>query len=261
MNIYTFFPLKATNIIFLLFLVMGISCNKGNPIDIETGETLTDASGNVYHTIQIGNQVWMAENMRTTKYNDSTPIPLVTSSTSWSNLTSPAYCYYDNSVDVKQQRKYGALYNWYVVDSKKLAPAGWHVPTFAEWDTLVTFMILNGYNWDGTTDTALCNKIAKSLSARTDWVTGTPTTAGWICSDLSKNNKSGFSALPGGRRYPKSFSGVFSWFAYRGTWWCSTESDSLHAYGSGLYTFSDSLTFYNDIEKGFGLSVRLIKDK
>ena len=131
--------------------------------------TITDFDGNGYQAVKIGNQVWTVENLRTTKYNDGTAIPYVTDSAAWVNLTTPGYCYFNNMVNADSIRKFGALYNWYAVDTKKLAPAGWHVPTDAEWDTLENYLIANGYNWDGTTDS---NKIAKSLAAKTDWYTG-----------------------------------------------------------------------------------------
>ena len=121
--------------------------------------TVKDADGNVYTTVKIGNQVWTVENLRTTKYNDGSAIPLVTDSAAWVNLTTPGYCYYNNTTNADSIKKYGALYNWYAVDTKKLAPAGWHVPTDAEWDTLQNYLIANGYNWDGTTDEQQDSKI------------------------------------------------------------------------------------------------------
>jgi len=123
-----------------------------------------DADGNVYQSVRIGSQVWTVENLKTTKYNDGTAIPNVTDSTEWIELTTGSYCYYANNPDNKA--KYGALYNWHAVNTGKLAPEGWRVPTDAEWDTLKNYLITNGYNWDGTTTG---NKIGKALAARTDW--------------------------------------------------------------------------------------------
>jgi uncharacterized protein (TIGR02145 family) len=174
--------------------------------DNDTG-TVTDIDGNVYQTVKIGNQVWTVENLRTTRYNDGISINLITDSAAWSKslirygaawskASKGAYCYYNNMTDADSIKKYGALYNWYAIDTKKLAPKGWHVPTNAEWDTLQNYLIANGYNWDGTTTG---NKIAKSMAAQTDWKTDT--NPGATGNDLFKNNKSGFSALPGGWRF------------------------------------------------------------
>ena len=96
---------------------------------IASAGTVTDADGNVYQTVRIGNQVWMAENLRVTKYNDGSAIPLDTSIATWNNATTPKYCFYNNTTDSGSIKKYGALYNWYVVSPanlKKIAPAGWH---------------------------------------------------------------------------------------------------------------------------------------
>ena len=215
---------------------------------------VTDADGNVYQSVRIGNQVWMVENLRVTKYNDGSAIPLDTSTTSWANATTPEYCYHENTTNADSIKKYGALYNWYVVsptNAKKIAPAGWHVPSDAEWDTLQNYLIAAGYNWDGTT---AGNKIAKALAAKTDWYANS--TNGTIGSDLSKNNSSGFSALPGGSR--SSF-GFFSRQSSYGSWWGATEYDASYAYYQRLdYGYE---TLHWDIyNKQNGFSVRLLRD-
>jgi uncharacterized protein (TIGR02145 family) len=221
--------------------------------DTNTG-SITDIDGNVYQTVRIGNQVWTVENLRTTKYNDGSAIPLVTDGTEWAALTTPGYCYYNNTTNTDSIKKYGALYNWYAVDTKKLAPKGWHVPTDAEWDTLQNYLIANGYNWDGTTTD---DKIAKSMAAKTDWETHTD--PGTIGNDLTKNNRSGFSALPGGYR---ARSGRFNYIGYDGGWWSATEFDASHAYSRFLYFDHDYLFRYSDYlgYKSCGFSVRLLKD-
>ena len=101
-------------------------------IPSEDHNLVKDTDGNVYHTVTIGTQVWMKENLKTTKYNDGTPIPLVAESKAWGNLSTPAYCWF--------KTKYGALYNWYTVNTGKLCPLGWHVPTDAEWTKLITYL-------------------------------------------------------------------------------------------------------------------------
>jgi len=100
---------------------------------------LTDADGNEYPTVTIGSQILMAEPLRTTKYSDGSPIPLVTDSLEWVNLESPGYCWYKNDPG-KYKKIYGALYNWYAVNTEKLCPAGWHVPEEQEWITLIDYL-------------------------------------------------------------------------------------------------------------------------
>ena len=211
---------------------------------IASAGTVTDTDGNVYQTVKIGNQEWMAENLRVTKYNDGTAIPLDTSTADW-DATTPKYCFYKDTKD----KKYGALYNGYIVspsNHKKIAPAGWHVPTYAEWDTLQNYMIAKGYNWD---ETITGNKIAKSLAAKTDW--GTNSTTGTIGCDMTKNNSSGFSALPGGGN--RSFQCRYS------HWWSATEISASYAYGRILSHDRDVL-FSNGFIKSCGFAVRLVKD-
>jgi uncharacterized protein (TIGR02145 family) len=95
--------------------------------------------------------MWIAENLRTTKYNDGSTIPLVTDNRAWAALITPGYCYYKNTIDADSIKKYGALYNWDAVNTNKLAPQSWHGPTDADWGTLRNYLIANRYNWDGTT--------------------------------------------------------------------------------------------------------------
>jgi uncharacterized protein (TIGR02145 family)/uncharacterized repeat protein (TIGR02543 family) len=215
--------------------------------------SLVDADGNRYTTVTIGVQTWMVENLKTTKYNDSTEIPLVMDNAAWFALTSPGYCWYGN--DIANKAMYGALYNWYTLaptNPKKVAPAGWHVPTDAEWDTLQNYLIANGYNWDNTTTG---NKVAKSMAAKTNWAVST--TAGAIGNDLTANNRSGFSALPGGCRYG---GGNFVLQSDYGSWWSATELDASSAWYRYLYY--DDGYLYRDyyLYESCGFSVRLLRD-
>jgi uncharacterized protein (TIGR02145 family) len=218
---------------------------------VVAGPTVTDADLNVYTSIVIGTQTWTVENLRTTKYNDGTAIPLVTGTTEWSALTTPGYCWYNNSTVTTEQEKWGALYNWYTVNTGILAPTGWHVPTDAEWTTLENYLIANGYNWDGSTSV---DKIGKSLAAKTDW-TSYPT-AGCVGNDLSSNNLTGFSALPGGYRDYDGNCFNQSNYSY---WWHATEGGGSIPYYRGLYYANASLnrSFYS-YDNGF--SVRLLRD-
>jgi uncharacterized protein (TIGR02145 family) len=217
--------------------------------------TVTDVDGNVYQTVRIGNQVWTTENLRVTKYNDGSVISLDTSSVTWYSTITPKYCFYNNTTNADSIKKYGALYNWYVVspaNPKKIAPAGWHVPTDAEWTTLEKHLVFNGYNWGGTTDTTHnYNGLAKSLATKTDWYTSS--FPGTIGCDMTKNNSSGFSGLPGGiRNAGSTFHGQRGY----GFWWSVTE-DAWHRvlyYNWGI--------FYRNFlhDEGCGFSVRLVRD-
>jgi len=236
--------------IFAILLMFASSCTEE-----DSSNTVTDIEGNVYHTVKIGTQTWMVENLKTTKYNDGTSIPNITDGTTWLNLTTPGYCFYNN--DAANKTTYGALYNWYTVNSSKLAPTGWHVPTDAEWTTLENYLIANGYNYDGTTTG---NNIAKSLAAPTGW--STSINIGAIGNDLTKNNTSGFAGLPGGCCGVRvTFDGneIFDGIGYFGHWWSSTED---YANGAWLRYMtsdgSDVSSYYND--KQYGFSVRCIRD-
>ena len=227
-----------------------ISANTNTQInaDGKTG-TLTDAQGNSYAIVKIGNQWWMVENLKVTKYNDGTAIPNVSDATAWAALTTGAYCDYSNST--ANGTKYGHLYNWYTVNTGKLAPSGWHVPTDAEWTTLQNYLIANGYNYDGTTTD---DKTAKSLAAKTDWATSA--TTGAIGKDLTLNNSTGFSALPGGYR---DGAGSFSNLGNGGLWWSATEYSTDYAWSRYLIYFDTNLYSYNYDEQ-FGFSVRCVRD-
>jgi uncharacterized protein (TIGR02145 family) len=211
-------------------------------------ESVKDIEGNEYKSVKIGNQIWTVENLRTTKYNDNSTIPLVTDAAAWDHLASPGYCWNDN--DIKNKSIYGALYNWYAVDTKKLAPKGWHVPADAEWNTLENYLIANGYNWDGTTKQ---NKIATSMAAKADWTNSTE--PGAIGNGLTEYNRSGFSALPGGCR---NGNGGFHGITFMGFWWSSTRDGAISYHrdiGCGCDYF-----FRGKSHPRCGFSVRLIRD-
>jgi uncharacterized protein (TIGR02145 family) len=199
-----------------------------------TAGTVTDADGNVYHTLTIGTQVWMVENLKTTRYNDGTSIPNVTDKTTWKNLTTPGYCWYNN--DIANKNIYGGLYNWFTVNTGKLCPTGWHVPTDAEWTTLITF--LGG----------------ESLAGGKMKETGT---IHWQSPNSGANNESGFTALPGG--YCLFSDGDFYLKSTEGDWWSSTEQSDDYAWLRYMNkTGTSSPRAYGN--KKFGFSVRCIKD-
>ncbi|HEY5508784.1 MAG TPA: fibrobacter succinogenes major paralogous domain-containing protein [Paludibacter sp.] len=209
--------------------------------------TVKDIDGNVYHWITIGTQKWLVENLKTTKFRTGEDISNITENAAWISATFAAYCNYDN--DVTNGLKYGRLYNWYAVnDSRNIAPVGCHVASDAEWTILENYLIANGGNYDGT---FIENKIAKALSATTDWRT---TDEG----DLSTNNFSGFTALPAG--YRGNDGGAFYYLGTDTDWWTSTEYDADNAYCRFIaYGFSDERRSVSSKQQ-FGFSVRCIKD-
>jgi len=213
--------------------------------------TVTDIEGNMYRTVRYGNQIWKVENLRTKKLNDGSSISEVSNDSVWSTITTPSFCFYNTDNDAISQKKWGALYNWHVINTGKLAPQGWHVSSGADWDTLQHFLIKSGYNFDGTIEE---NKIAKSMSAITDWLPNTETgSAGF---DTLENNSSGFTGNPGGYR---DNIGDRTYRNYYGFWWTSTESDSTRAWVRCLSYYMPDLKS-NEFGKMYGLPVRLVKN-
>jgi len=241
-----------------LLLIAGVlftvvtACNKmveQNYIDDPDGDspitgTMKDADGNNYNTLKIGTQVWTVENLKTTKYNDGTPIPNVTDNNTWTKLKTGAYSNYDNLES--NATIYGRLYNWYAVNTGKLAPTGWHVPTNEDWIILENYVVANL----GTS-----GSVTKALASKTNWAVSSEIKA--IGNDLTINNSSGFTALPGGSRYDSD--GDFYNIGINGVWWCSTEYSGSDAY---LRTMNNrDYTLIRDYYyKENGFSVRLVRD-
>ena len=191
----------------------------------------TDGDGNNYGTVKIGNQIWMTENLKTTKYNDGTAIATITDKTAWAGSYTPAYCWYDNDSVTYTNNNYGALYKWAVVNGiKNVAPVGWHVPTDAEWTTLTS------------------NHTGGSLKD--------PGTDNWSSPNMGATNSSGFTALGSGER---SMYGNFSVVREWGNWW------SVSGYGAGyaLYMclqYLEPFTYRNNYNLMTGFSIRCVKD-
>jgi uncharacterized protein (TIGR02145 family)/uncharacterized repeat protein (TIGR02543 family) len=211
---------------------------------------IKDIDGNIYTEVTIGSQTWMVENLKTTKYNDGTAIPLVADSASWVSTASEAYCWFNN--DMNTYKNFGAIYKWFTVNTGKLAPAGWHVPTDMEWDNLQNYMINNGFNWDGTRQG---NKIAKSLAAKSTWATDP--TAGAPGNGLYTNNSSGFSALGTGYR---DIEGYFGSKDTNACWWSSTMNNAENAGSRWLHCGYEALGNDGGSDVNTGNSIRLIKD-
>jgi uncharacterized protein (TIGR02145 family) len=232
--------MKRTHIqpVFFVYLVLAFSliagCKKDDSDD-NPASTVKDADGNVYHTVTIGTQTWIVENLKTTKYRNGDPIPQVTDSAQWIALTTGAYCYYDNNP--ANGNTYGLLYNWYAVnDSRKIAPEGWHVASLEEWNVLNTF--LGG-------DLISGGKLKE---------TGT---THWNSPNTGATDEVGFKGLPGGGR---SFEGVFQNIGQSGLWWTSTESSANDAWPCGLSCNSELIFKSFSLKKNSGFSVRCIKD-
>jgi uncharacterized protein (TIGR02145 family) len=206
--------------------------------------TMTDQDGNVYKTITIGTQTWMAENLRTTKYRDGSVIPNITDSTAWTNLTTGAYCNYNNTKNADTIATYGRLYNWYAAtDSRNIAPSGWHVPTDTEWKTLEMFLGMTQTQADetGWRGTDQGNQLKET--GDTHWYGGT--------------NSSGFSALPGG--YRSYDYGTFYFLKYSGLWWSATELNWAYAWFRTLVSsIGNDYRRFHDKKDGF--SVRCLRD-
>lgn len=213
-------------------LILIISCKKED-LGIKYGKGVTDIIGNNYKTVIIGKQEWMAENLRTTKYNDGGTIPNVTNDDQWSQYNiEGAWCYYDN--DIKNDSLFGKLYNWDAVNTCKLCPTGWHVPTEIEWEDLSDYLESNGYiRNDGSA--------IKSIS-------------GWYRNGNGTDNY-GWNGLPGGFR---NGLGGFDKIEKSGNWWSSSININKNPYICNL-VYNSSYLFVRVGYKA-GYSVRCIRN-
>jgi len=214
--------------------------------------TIMDIDGNVYHTLQLGDQTWLRENLMTTRYNNGVDVPLVTDNAEWEGLASAGFCWYNND-EAANKAMYGALYNWYVAETGNICPEGWHVPTDEEWTTLELFLISQGFNFDGSTEG---NLLAKSMATASGWRENG--NAGAVGNDdyPDKQNATGFSAVPAGARQAW---GVFYAKNEGAGWWSSTENSALDAWARGLSYNGFLLGRSHDV-KNQGHSIRCIKD-
>lgn len=205
---------------------------------------IKDIEGNVYTQVKIGKQVWMVENLKTTKFNDGSSIANLTSEDQWGDTSVPGYCWYDNDIDNKNT--YGALYNWYAVESGILCPKGWHVPSDAEWKQLEMYLGITSAQADATSwrGTAEGGKLKEEGTTH------------WDSPNTGATNSSGFTALPGGYR---DIIGIFNDIGITGDWWSSTVYDTTNAWTRTLYYLSSFVGRY-DPYKGHGFSVRCLRD-
>ena len=220
------------------------------PSSIIPGEPVVDIDGNIYKTVWIGDQNWMAENLKTTTYKDGSSIDLVTDNTVWDYYTTDgAYCWYDNDQS-QYAETYGALYNSYAVETGNLCPDGWHVPTDEEWKTLEMEVGLSQADADKSNEYRGTNEGSKLAGNASLWNDGA----------LESNNEfgtSGFSALPGGLR---DTNGSFLHIGANGFWWSASMEDTGDAWGRNLTCGKSTIWRCNTFRAGSGFSVRCVKD-
>lgn len=245
--------MKNTFYLFLSLVLLGCATEEEltqsylNP-NLSYG-SVTDCSGNTYATIEIGSQVWMAENLRTTCYQNGDPIPNVTNENNWYALSTGAWAYYNN--DSQYEIPYGKLYNGYTVsDPRNLCPIGWHVPSDAEWNILIGHLdsAFDPDAWVGYPQSNIAGAKMKSIGHQY-----------WYSSNDDATNESGFSGLPSSLRQENGSFSIHS--RSEGRWWSSSEFNSTL-----LLLIWRSLVYYdgavrrNYKAKKAGYSVRCVKD-
>jgi uncharacterized protein (TIGR02145 family) len=230
-----------TNYYIRAYATTSTATSYGNELVIKTFTgTVKDIDKNVYNTITIGTEVWMAENLKTTIYNDGTPIPMVTDPVAWTALTTDGYCWYSND-SATYKKTYGGLYNFYVVDTtsnggKNVCPAGWHVPTDYEWSSLTG-------NVGG--DVGAGGKLKEAGTTH------------WLSPNAGATNESFFSALPGGSR---GGYGAFIDIGASGNFWTSDKYYDTTSSWDRFISSDNSNVHRQYIGKVNGLSIRCIKD-
>ena len=252
-----FLQFSTAILVVLFFGCSSSSDGNGNSIASNAinvpGPNVTDIDGYVYQSVTNCNQTWTKQNLNVSKYTDGTPIPQVTDPTQWANLTTGAWCYYNN--DPANEAIYGKLYNWYALAGiydaasannpalrKKLAPTGWHVPIDAEWSSLVNCLDPNADG--GNNFPNIAGGKMKSTSTL------------WISPNTDATNASGFTGLPGGCRL---YYGSFNAIGGGGGWWSSSEYGTASAWIRGL-EYDHGYAVREGYDKEGGFSVRCIKD-
>ncbi len=211
----------------------------------QNGRTVSDIDGNVYNTVIIGDQEWMTENLKTTRYSDGTPIPNVTDITEWRNIDAPGYVWYNN--DISNKDIYGALYNWHVVGEKKdLCPTGWRVASDEDWKKLemnvgMSLEQANGVVWRGTNEGG---KLKEAGIKK------------WASPNEGATNESGLTIVPSGRR---DSSGRFYDIETGSTIWTSSGTSKSCAYYRHFASTNSGIGRNPEGDKKFGLAVRCIK--
>lgn len=215
-------------IIPLTFVIFSTDCRKTEI----AAEILTDIEGNSYKTVKIGDQEWMAENLKTTKFNDGSEISLIREEDSWKNLSGPGYCWYNNEVANKEL--YGALYNGFTVATDKLCPAGWSVPGVEDLKTLRNFLGDSLRAGGKLKETGVIH---------------------WLSPNKGAVNSTGFTATGAGIRY---FEGTFSSALTYTSMWSVSEAGNNETWFMGLY-YADASLSIGHKNKRYGFSVRCLK--
>ncbi len=220
----------------------GIDCGNGSPLpdNCNPVHMISDIDGNIYPTVIIGTQEWMARNLKVSHYRNGEPIPNITTTAEWNDLATGAFCWYNNN-SATFEPLYGKLYNWFAVnDSRNLCPSGWHIPSDAEWTTLTDF--LGGLSVAG-------GKLKETGTAH--WYFTTNAT-----------NETCFTGLPGGcRNYWESGTGEFGYWKFFGWWWSADADPGIPTNAYFRDASVDNNTVYgNSVDKRGANSVRCIKD-
>ena len=229
--------MKKEKRFWVLPLIMGVvllftySCEKEGESD-----TITDRDGNVYKTVTIGTQTWMSENIKTTKYQNGDLIGSTTTvSLDISNETTPKY-QWSYGGNESNSDTYGRIYTWYAAtDNRGICPAGWHLPTDAEWTTLTTY--LGGESVAG-------GKLKETATTR------------WLSPNTDATNEVNFTALPGGYR---NQNGEYTGIGNYGYWWSSTQNSMISAWNRSMSYGSSSVGRNASYERN-GHSIRCVKD-
>lgn len=237
--------------IIVLLLAITNSCEKDNDHqeNLTNGRTsalfnsnvtygsMTDQDGNVYKTISINGQTWMAENLRTTKYRNGDLIPQLKDNSGWSSASEGAFCNYGNTENIDTIATYGRLYNWYAVsDSRNLAPEGWHVATNSDW--LLLSLLLGGDDIAGSK--------LKEIGV-----------FHWYGPNEDATNESGLTILPTGLRDPST--GTFGMFGYKGLYWSGTQADDSYAWAIQLLGVTSTCNRVPN-HMNYGYAIRCVKN-
>lgn len=217
-------------LIAVTFYIISAGCTK----EEKPPDPVADIEGNIYKTVRIGTQIWMAENLRTSKYNDSTDIPLTIGSMQWNNLANAGYCWYDND-ELAFGPSYGALYNGFTVATGKLCPVGWHIPEKQEWLVLREFLGDSVKAGGKLKEAGLTN---------------------WQSPNKGADNSSGFTAVAAGIRY---FEGTFSSDRSYTSIWSASDATQGELWCTSLY-FAETTFSLNHRSKRYGFSVRCLKN-
>jgi uncharacterized protein (TIGR02145 family) len=221
-----------------LLMTMAILIIAMSSVAQVTGTFTDPRDGKVYKTVTIGTQTWMAENLKATKYNDGTAIPLAKVDPEWPSNRTPGYCWYDND-EAKYKNTYGALYNQFTVDNDKLCPIGWSVPGKEEWEILEEFL----YN-DNDEDDMEGGRLKEAGTTH------------WATPNTGATDSSGFTALPGGGR---NNDGAFGEIGYSAYFWSTEGYSPIEGIAYGISHDNSSITQFPD-DKVKCFSVRCVRD-